>query len=86
MDFYFVELSDFTFYSLSIFYWLVRLLNDGPILSIYADYLELLISETILFLDEVMVLPFLLVFLADFFGIGVVLNGTSWSAATFCET
>ena len=60
------------------FYWLVRLLSDGPILSIYADYLELLISGTILFLDEVMVLPFLLVFLADFLGIGVVLNGTSW--------
>ena len=47
-------------------------------LSIYADYLELLISETMLFLDEVMVLLFLLAFLADFFGIGVVLNGTSW--------
>jgi len=77
-EFFVVELSDFTFCNLRIFYWLVRLLSDGPILSIYADYLELLISETILFLDEVMVLLFLLAFLADFFGIGVVLNGTSW--------
>ena len=78
MDFYFVELSDFTFCNLRTFYWLVRLLSDGPMLSRYADYLELLISGPTLFLDEVMVLPFLLVFLADFLGIGVVLNGTSW--------